>query len=73
MTMGGQNMPQVMSKIFMLQIKVGRFKFFLTKKLCPCTINILDAIQIYVKIFCLVLKHNNLSLKLSTCTQFDNF
>ena len=67
MTMGGQNVPQVMSKIFMLQIKSDSFKFFLTKKLDACTINILDAIQIYVKIFCLVLKQIILTLKLSTC------
>jgi hypothetical protein len=56
MTMGGQNMPQVMSKIFMLQIKLYSFKFFLTKKLDACTIKFLDPIQIYVKTFCLVLK-----------------
>jgi hypothetical protein len=44
MTMGGQNMPQVMSKIFILQIKLDSFKFFLTKKLKPRTINISGSI-----------------------------
>jgi hypothetical protein len=67
MPTGGQNMPQVMSKICMLQIKSDRFKFFLTKKLDTCTIKFLDATQIYVKKFCLVLKQAILMLKLSTC------